>query len=338
MAWFSWRARHASLHPVWLALFAAEVLGLLSGVLLAAALLRSRPRHGHSDGSDVVAGPTSFPDTVARVLAEPPIGDPVQAIRAARVDSTSRRLTLPERALAVVALEGGRRCVIVVGLLAGLLLGTAPYPGFSPVWFAVGGFAVVTTSLGIAGLSDGAVRPGDRLAWSFAAIAPTLGARDRAGTVPIDWAWVMGAVVALNLAIALRGLSDRWTHGLSPMVHAERISTMTVALLCVGAGLVTMRRMPAPEPGVYDSAVRRVEERSARTTALAATALVALVGLVAGILPGAVDAADEPSPERREHGTELEVVVGAEAEPDPAEVGDALVRSPEMSAQGTNEP
>jgi hypothetical protein len=338
LAWLGWRVRDASPHPVWVALFSTELLGFAAGVVLALALVRTTPRSDRPDAADSVVGPASVPEAVARTLAAPPVGDVRAAIRRGREDARRRGLPLSERAVAFVLLEGGRRCATVAALVVALLLGANPYPGLTPGWFAVGALAVAATSAGLSLLTRGALRPGDRTAWSFAAIAPTLGWRDRAGTVPIDWAWVMGAVVTLNLAIALRGLSDRWTHGLPPMEHADRIATMGVALVCVAGGLLTLRRMPAPDPGVYDSAVRRVEERSARTTALGATAVVALVGLVAGILPGAVDAADHPTSEGGEGRPELEVVVDAEAQPDASEVGDSLVGAAQVPPQGSYEP
>ena len=92
-------------------------------------------------------------------------------------------------------------------------------------------------------------------------------------------------MVALNLAVSLRGLSDRWTHGLGAMAHDERVLTMAAAAWMVGWGFVALRSLPQPELGDY-GATRRLEESSTRRLALGATLAVATVGLVAGILPG----------------------------------------------------
>ena len=51
--------------------------------------------------------------------------------------------------------------------------------------------------------------------------------RSRSG-LPIRWVTTMATMVALNLAVALRGLSDRWTHGLGPMAHDARVVAMSM--------------------------------------------------------------------------------------------------------------
>jgi heme/copper-type cytochrome/quinol oxidase subunit 1 len=96
-------------------------------------------------------------------------------------------------------------------------------------------------------------------------------------------------MVSLNLAVSLRGVSDRWTHGLGAMTHQERVVTMAVAAWMVGWGLAALRSLPQPQLGYY-GATRRLEEISTRRLALGATFTVAAVGMVAGVLPGGLPA------------------------------------------------
>jgi hypothetical protein len=94
-------------------------------------------------------------------------------------------------------------------------------------------------------------------------------------------------MIALNLAIALRGVSDRWTHGLGAMQHDERVVAMGAAVWLVAWGFVALGSLTEPTLGYY-GATRRLEEASTRRLALGATLAVAGLGLVAGSLPGAV--------------------------------------------------
>jgi hypothetical protein len=215
-----------------------------------------------------------------------------------------------------------------------MLLGVAPLDRPAPWLLGVGGLALVLTSVGSMLISGGAIRPGDRLRWSFASIGTTVGPIERPDAMPVRWAGVTGAIVVLNLAVALRGLSDRWTHGLPPMADADRIVAMSAALLLIVGGLATLRHLPPPEPGRCQMS-RRLEERSARKSALGATAIAGLLGLLAGILPGSVDAADR-QPVDREQRPQVEVVVD-EMDPHAAEVRNPLVSRAEMAPQRTDE-
>jgi hypothetical protein len=94
----------------------------------------------------------------------------------------------------------------------------------------------------------------------------------------------MATVVALNIRVALRGISDRWTHGLGPMNDDARIASMSLAFVFVGAAGVALRRMPRPDLGFY-GATHRLEEGSVRRLALGLTLIVAIIGFIAGVLP-----------------------------------------------------
>ena len=94
----------------------------------------------------------------------------------------------------------------------------------------------------------------------------------------------MATMVVLNLAVALRGLSDRWTHGLRKMSHDGRATAMSIAIGLVFVGLIGLRTLQRPELGFY-GATRRLEESSARRLALGGTIAIAVFGFVVGVLP-----------------------------------------------------
>lgn len=193
-------------------------------------------------------------------------------------------LRLREAAWSVVAVDGLRRAATVAVLVAVLFTGRAPFdrPAWHHVALLVGGVAGV--SVGHWLLSGGRLRPGARLVWSMASVGAGLGdGRSRSG-MPIRWAATMATMVVLNLAVGLRGLSDRWTHGLGPMAHDARVGAMSVAVGHVLLGLLALRSMPRPELGFY-GANGRLEETSTRRLALGGTIAVAALGFLAGALP-----------------------------------------------------
>jgi hypothetical protein len=138
-------------------------------------------------------------------------------------------------------------------------------------------------------LTSGAVRPGARLRWSMASIGAGIGDGTSRTGLPIRWTATMATMVVLNLAVSLRGVSDRWTHGLGPMPHDERVAAMLVAAWLVVVGFAALRTLPQPSLGYY-GATRRLEETSTRRLALGTTLAVAMVGFVAGVLPGGLPA------------------------------------------------
>jgi hypothetical protein len=216
-----------------------------------------------------------------------------------------------------------------------MLLGVAPLDR-PALWLLAAGVAgLVLTSMGSTLLAGSTIRPGDRLRWSFVSIGLAVGPDERPEAMPVRWAGVTGSIVVLNLAVALRGLSDRWTHGLPLMADSDRSVAMSAAMLMIIGGLATLRHLAPPEPGRCHMS-RRLEERSARRSALGATAIAGIVGLVAGILPGSVDAADR-QPIDREQRPQVQIVVD-EVDPDAPEVGNGFVSGAEMTPQRTDEP
>ncbi len=205
-----------------------------------------------------------------------------------RRESDERR-SLAELAWSVVALEGMRR-MLTVGMVV-IVLFSGRFPFDNPpirAWVVLIASQLFLT-LAHYLLSDGMIRPGTRMRWSMASVGAGLGdGRSRTG-LPIRWTATLATIVALNLVVSLRGLSDRWTHGLGAMPHDERVVAMAAAMWIVGWGFVALRALPQPVLGYY-GATRRLEETSARRLALGATLTVAAVGVIAGVLPGGVPA------------------------------------------------
>ncbi len=203
---------------------------------------------------------------------------------ATRRPGAGTSLVIREGAWSVVSVDGLRRMMAVVVLLAVLFTGRAPFdrPPATAIGLLTGGVAGV--ALGHWLLSRGRIRPGSRLIWSMASVGAGLGdGRSRSG-LPIRWVTTMATMVVLNLAVALRGLSDRWTHGLGPMPHEARVASMSLAIGFVVVGLFGLRTLPRPDLGFY-GATHRLEEASARRLALGGTIAVALLGFVVGVLP-----------------------------------------------------
>lgn len=199
------------------------------------------------------------------------------------------RPSLRQVAWSVVAVEGMRRMLCVVAVIVVLFSGRSPFevPPFEILALLVASQLALT--LGHYLLSNGLIRPGARLRWSMASVGAGLGDGTSRTGLPIRWASTLATMVALNLVVSLRGLSDRWTHGLGAMAHGERVMVMAAAAWLVGWGFVALRALTQPELGYY-GATRRLEETSTRRLALGATLTVAGIGMIAGVLPGGVPA------------------------------------------------
>lgn len=288
LVWLVWWITHFPLNAVALAVLAAELVGLAGTIAISVGLVRASgsrdvfvddPRDSHRFAFAVA-------DLVGRTRSTDVHRDVVRVVRSPRRPQRSA-----EAAMGAVLLEGPRRLVLVATVAVALLVGISPMP-VPPVWalvpLAIGALLASTSHVV---LGDGRIRVGDRLRWSYSSIGEVVGAADLDGVAPRRWVGTMASIVVVNLAIALRGTSDRWTHGLDPMTADERLVTMSLGIGLVAGALFTMRTVRAP---VLDTErwSRRLEERTARQSALGATVVLGLVGLIAGILPGGVDPAD----------------------------------------------
>ncbi len=295
--WIGWWALTVGPGPLPIALVALEAAGLLAGVGVGIALLRARrPFEVALDG-----------DRSFRYLDVIAAGHGVHQARAVRrqlqVAFRSVTRVRPTRSRDVarcgVMFEGPRRLAQLVMVAASLLLGTAPFP-VPPVWaLAMLTVGLAAMSLSHHLLSDGAIMPGDRIRWSFASMGEVFGdsgTHDRDLVAPRRWIGVVGAAVALCLTIALRGVSDRWTHGLPEMATGERVALMTLAISLVVGALVTIGTMAEPQLRDAHLVARRHEERTARQSVLAGAVCVGVIGFLAGVLPGHVDAAERDVP------------------------------------------
>jgi hypothetical protein len=297
-AWLAWRVSSSN-GPIGAVVLVLEVAALLVAVVLSAALWSVPDRVGppvpSSSLVDVVGALLGL-DEMASVDAHG-ADDTGEVARARRglelLDPRSsspvvgRRLAVT--AWAFVAVEGVRRLAFVIVLVAVLLSGRFPFemPGWSML--AVIGLAQVLFAAGHWLLSGGVLWPGLRLRWSMASVGAGLGDGTSSTGLPIRWTSTLATMVVLNLAVSLRGLSDRWTHGLGPMPHDQRVMAMVVSAWLVLVGFAALRILAKPSLGFY-GATRRLEEPSARRLAIGATLAVALLGFVAGVLPGGLPA------------------------------------------------
>ena len=199
------------------------------------------------------------------------------------------RPSLRRLAWSVVAVEGMRRMLCVIMVVVVLFSGASPFevPPFEILALLV--VSQVALTLGHFLLSDGLIRPGARLRWSMASVGAGLGDGTSRSGLPIRWASTLATMVVLNLVVSLRGLSDRWTHGLGAMAHGERVMVMAAAAWLVGWGFVALRSLAQPQLGYYGP-TRRLEETSTRRLALGTTLTVAAIGMIAGVMPGGVPA------------------------------------------------
>jgi hypothetical protein len=300
-AWIGWRIVVGPVDAIGVAALVLEVAALLVAIVLSLALwsLRSLPE------SRAASTQAPFVDTggellgVAELAAVEPRGrdDTGEVARARRglhlLDPRSPSATagspLAITAWALVAVEGIRRMVFVALLVVVLLTGRFPVELPDGPLLGMPVLAVVSFSVAHWLLSGGVLRPGARLRWSMASVGAGLGDGTSRTGLPIRWTATLATMVVLNVAVALRGVSDRWTHGLGPMARDERVIAMLVSWWLVVAGFAALRILAQPSLGFY-GATRRLEESSTRRLALGTTLTVALVGFVAGVLPGGLPA------------------------------------------------
>ena len=296
--WLAWRAS-TSTGVLSVVVLVLEVTALLAAVLISAALWslpdRDRPARRSNSLVDVV-GELLGVDDLGSVEAHG-VDDTGEVAHARRglelLDPRRGYSTLGPRldvtAWAIVAVEGMRRMLFVTVLVAVLLSGRFPFEMPTGTTLAALVLAQALFSVSHWLLSGGVLRPGDRLRWSMASVGAGLGDGTSRTGLPIRWTATLATMVVLNLAVALRGVSDRWTHGLGAMPHNERVLAMVVSGWLVVFGFAALRIMAKPSLGFY-GATRRLEETSTRRLALGATLTVALVGFVAGVLPGGLPA------------------------------------------------
>jgi hypothetical protein len=303
MLWLGWRATSAPLGALGIFVLLLEVMAFLVALVISAALwlLPGRPQVRDRRGL--------LPDVFARLLRLDDLGtveahgaddsgevararlalhllDP-RELRARRTASVRRRIATT--AWSLIAVEGTRRAVFAGMLVIVLLTGAIPFA--VPAWPVLGSLvaAQVLLACGHWLLSGGVLRPGSRLRWSMASVGAGFGDGVSRSGLPIRWTATMATMIALNLAVALRGVSDRWTHGLGPMAHDERVAAMVLSWWLVMVGFAALRTLDKPTLGFY-GATRRLEEPSTRRLALGTTLAVAVVGFVAGVFPGGLPA------------------------------------------------
>ncbi|MEM9513260.1 MAG: hypothetical protein AAGA42_00255 [Actinomycetota bacterium] len=289
VAWLVWLAwRLATMHTVvGAAVLALELVAAAAACALVVGLWRA--------GSPADAAPRGSSRRMRTWLDEPDderssarqaCADVANAVRRTS-DAPRPEISGTDMVRTVVATEGLRRAAFVAAVVIVLLTGRVPFD-LPPVWATVAlGVSVIALPLGLGMLSQWHVRPGDRFFWSLATIGAGLGRSSSASVVPARWTAAMATVVVLNLAVALRGVSDRWTHGLDAMSRDARLAAMFVALVVAAGALNTLRTLPHPDVGLF-GATGRLDEVTTRRWALGATGAVAVLGLVLGVsTPGA---------------------------------------------------
>ncbi len=303
LGWLAWRIASPVLGLLGVVVLLAELAAIVVAAVLSTALWRG-PTRVVTNAERTAARDAALPSTIAVVLGvDTPAGvvgassngnDDAGEVAWARhalrslhssLRRRSDRMGLGALAWSLVAVEGMRRLVSVGLVIAVLLSGSFPTAEPPPAALVALVASQLLLTLGHFLVSDGLVRPGSRLRWSMASIGAGFGDGVSRTGLPIRWTATLATMVSLNLAVSLRGVSDRWTHGLGAMTHEQRVTSMLVAAWMVGWGLAALRTMPQPQLGYY-GATRRLEETSTRRLALGATFTVAAVGMVAGMLPG----------------------------------------------------
>ncbi len=308
LVWLGWRVSSPMNGVVGFVVFLLEVAAFTAATVVSIALWHAPATSATSAQRRASRrGDVALPETMAVALALTPASGGVRSkvgsddtgeVAWARQGIGSLhpavlfgadRPSLRQVAWSVVAVEGMRRMLSVVVVVVVLFTGRSPFevPPYEILALLVASQLALT--LGHYLLSDGLIRPGARLRWSMASVGAGFGDGTSRTGLPIRWTSTLATMVVLNIVVSLRGLSDRWTHGLGAMAHGERVMAMAAAAWLVGWGFVALRALAQPELGYY-GATRRLEETSTRRLALGATLTVATIGLIAGGLPGGVPA------------------------------------------------
>lgn len=286
--WFVWRLDHLAVNPVAITTLLIELSGLTAGVFVALGLLGAEaPRTLlPTDRQDSHRYAYAVADRMGRMRTDDLQCDLLAAVERITNRSVAGRA---DRAMIGVLIDGPRRFALVAVLALALMVGVAPMP-VPPMW-AITAVVVGTSLVALSNVfaTAGRIRIGDRTRWSFAALGEVFARADHAAVAPRRWVGTIATIVVLNIAIALRGMSDRWTHGLPAMTADHRVATMGWAAGVVVGGLFTLHTMDPPKLANGHLVARRLEERGARRSALGAAVCIGLVGLVAGVLPGSVD-------------------------------------------------
>jgi len=284
LVWIGWRSQSVDMHPVELVFFGAEFVGLVCAVTISLGLARAGEQR--TVYVDEPHDSHWFAVAVADIVGRTRTVDLHREFRSvARAAPRWRPRNLPDATISVVLLEGPRRLAMVLAVSLGLLIGVSPFA--APPWWAAGAAALGYTSLAAShvALGRGRLRAGDRLRWSYGAIGEIVARTDLAGHAPRRWIGAMAVAVGVSMVVALRGVSDRWTHGLTAMDYDERVPGLVVAGLLVLGALYTIATTPRPDPADPSVVVRRLEESSVRQALLVAAVLTGLLGMLAGVMP-----------------------------------------------------
>lgn len=305
LGWIVWRVLTLAIAPLPILVLLAEVAGALMGCVVLYGLANvDKPRSTFEDDPrDPWRYAFAVADRLERTRAEDLHRDVRTAARAARTPSRKTRADL---AMVCVLGDGARRLLMVALLVFSLLLGVGPMgmptaPALVSLAVGVAGLSAATVVLG-----QGRIAVGDRLRWTYGSIGELLIRNDVDGVAPRRWVGTVGTIVVVNLAVAMRGMSDRWTHGLPTMSNEMRIVAMVYAMTLVAGSLYTLLTTAAPQLDNAHLVSRRLEERTARQSVLGGALCVGLIGLLAGVLPGCVDPSEDHAG-RIEHVTQHEV-------------------------------
>jgi hypothetical protein len=284
--WFAWRITSIGAHPLEIVFFAAEVVGVVGGTIISFGLARAGERRHVYEHEP--ADSHWFAVAIADIVGRTRMVDLHREVRSAlRGSPLWPPRNRADATIAALLWEGPRRLAVVLTVSIGLLLGVSPVP--APPWWAIAtaasGYACLAVSHVI--LGRGRLRLGDRTRWSFGAIGEVVARTDVAGHAPRRWIGAMAVAVGVSLAVALRGMSDRWTHGLESMHYDDRVTALVLAASLVLGALYTINTTPGPDPVDPHLAVRRLDESSVRQSLLFAAVVIGLIGLFAGVVPGA---------------------------------------------------